>query len=597
MAMPSPVEVAAGDGRWSHVGGCVIAGARRRTAPPVAVTGCSLQLFATTTTQRRDGGSGCCSRWGSGGRRDREDATTQGRKLQRREVPYLCIVAARAHDSEAAVVVGGGATGRPLSSSAAVRPQVRDGARLSFSCCVCLLGLMGFSAKDIWCYIHSLMPMRDAARVACVSRAFLSSWRCHPNLTFNKYALGLDEDGCETDFIRKVDHILKKHSGNGVKTFKLQVPEQLDVCGDNVDRWLQFAVTSGIEELALMLHGTTQKNYFPSSLLSDGIANSIRFLHLGHCGFHPTVELGSWRNLIRLCLSFVHITGDDLVCLLSNSLSLEWLDLWYCGKIVVLKIPCTLQRLSYLKVWGCKRMRVIESKAPKLSSFNFYGYKVKLSLGEWLQVKELHMLSSHLVRDAFADLPYMMPNLETLSIYSRCEIVNTQVLTTTKLLYLKYLSISLSALTDSPAYDYFPLVSFLGASPFLETFFLSIAQQQMKQKSILGDSSPMRKMPEHRHDHLKSVTITGFCSAKSLVELISHILENTISLECLTLNTTHGLASRFEHSPGTCFPMHKSILVEVPKALSAIKTYIEGKVPSSVRFNVLEPCSMCNDIW
>nr|XP_015612547.1 uncharacterized protein LOC4347493 [Oryza sativa Japonica Group] len=448
--------------------------------------------------------------------------------------------------------------------------------------------------EDIWCHIHSLMPMRDAARVACVSRAFLSSWRCHPNLTFNERTLGLDEYVFETDFISKVDHILEKHSGIGVKTFNLQVPYELDVC-DHVDHWLQFAITPRIEELNLMLYGTVQEYNFPCSLLSDGIANYIRFLDLGHCAFRPTVELGSWRSLKRLCLSFVHITGDELGCVLSNLFALEWLELIYCDKIASLKIPCTLQQLSYLKVSECSRMRVIESKAPKVSNFYFTGYKVKLSLGEWLRVKELCMLSSHLVCYACANLPSMMSNLETLSICSLDEVVNTPMLTT-KFLYLKYLSISLSGLTVSPSYDYFSLVSFLDASPFLETFFLAISKEQMKRESKFRDSSHMRQIQEHRHEHLKSVTIIGFCSAKSLVELTCHILENAVSLECLTLNTTLGFASRSEHSPGTCFPMGKAVLMGVPKALSAIQTYIVGKVPSTVRLNVMEPCNLCNGI-
>ncbi|CAO2043990.1 unnamed protein product [Urochloa humidicola] len=45
--------------------------------------------------------------------------------------------------------------------------------------------------EDIWCHIHSLMPLRDSARSACVSCTFLYSWRCHPKLTFTEEALGL----------------------------------------------------------------------------------------------------------------------------------------------------------------------------------------------------------------------------------------------------------------------------------------------------------------------------------------------------------------------------------------------------------------------
>uniref|UniRef100_A0A0E0QTD6 At1g61320/AtMIF1 LRR domain-containing protein n=1 Tax=Oryza rufipogon TaxID=4529 RepID=A0A0E0QTD6_ORYRU len=447
-------------------------------------------------------------------------------------------------------------------------------------------------SKDIWRRIHCLMPMRDAARVACVSRAFLNSWLCYPNPTFNKDTLGLDEHVCETDFISKVDHILKRHSGTSVKTFKLEVPYELDVC-DHVDRWLQFAITPAIEELTLTLYGTAQKYNFPCSLLSDGMADSIRILDLGHCAFCPTIEPGSWRSLKRLCLSFVRITEDDLGCLLLNSLALEGMELRHCDEIVSLKIPCTLQQLSYITVSECSRVRVIENKAPNVSSFYFTGNKVKLSLGEWLQVKKLNMRSSRIVRYARATLPSMMPNVETLSIGSLREVFNTPMLPT-KFPYLKYLSISLIGLTNSPAYDYLSLVSFLAASPLLETFFLAISKEQMKRESKFRDSSHMRQIQEHRHEHLKSVTIIGFCSAKSLVELTCHILENAVSLECLTLNTTLGFASRSEHSPGTCFPMGKAVLMGVPKALSAIQTYIVGKVPSTVRLNVMEPCNLCN---
>lgn len=55
--------------------------------------------------------------------------------------------------------------------------------------------------------------------------------------------------------------------------------------------------------------------------------------------------------------------------------------------------------------------------------------------------------------------------------------------------------------------------------------------------SVFGDASHMRQMLEHKHDSLKNVTILGFCSAKSMVELTCHILENTTSLECIILDS------------------------------------------------------------
>jgi hypothetical protein len=63
----------------------------------------------------------------------------------------------------------------------------------------------------------------------------------------------------------------------------------------------------------------------------------------------------------------------------------------------------------------------------------------------------------------------------------------------------------------------------------------------MKHESILGHSSKshLRQMAEDHHCHLKNVEITGFSSAKSLVELTCYILKNSVSLECLTLDTLY----------------------------------------------------------
>jgi hypothetical protein len=173
------------------------------------------------------------------------------------------------------------------------------------------------------------------------------------------------------------------------------------------------------------------------------------------------------------------------------------------------------------------------------------------------------------------------------------QMVDTPMLPT-KLLYLKHLTISLFAWTFSRAYDYFSLVSFFDASPLLEVFVLDIYQESMEHESIFESSSHLRQMPEYHHEHLKSVTISGFCSAKSLVELTCHIVENTTSLERLELDTTHGNARCSEDSSDECFPVSQGVLTESPRAVLAIRGYIEGKIPTNVKLNVLEPCSRCH---
>ncbi|KAF2932243.1 putative FBD-associated F-box protein At5g53635 isoform X1 [Oryza sativa Japonica Group] len=470
--------------------------------------------------------------------------------------------------------------------------------------------------EDIWHHIHSLMPMRDAARAACLSRTFLQSWRSHPNLILNKDTIGLNASACGGNFSRKVDHIMRNHSGIGVKIFRL---EYLGVVGFDasryLDSWLQVVVKPGIEELTLVLCKTKREYNFPCSLLSDGIQNSIRYLRLDWCALRPTAELGPLQSLTSLRLRSVSIRGEELQCLLSNSPALEQLRISSCTEIVCLKIPCSLQKLSNLTVIGCDSLKVLENKAPNLSSFfvsgcsnlrilenktpnlsSFFcrGVGAKLSLGETLKMKKLGMGRANAVHYARAELPSIMPNLETLNIRSGPEAVNTPVLPT-KFLYLKHLSISLIAVsTLSPSYDYFSLVSFLDASPSLETFILDVQQRSMEHESVFAKSSGLRQIPENRHDSLKTVKISGFCSAKSLVELTCYILKNVVSLESLTLDTIHGDCRCYLKTSPFCNHIEEDILMEAPRALSAIRRYIEKIVPTTVKLTVLEPCSRCH---
>ncbi|EAY99136.1 hypothetical protein OsI_21095 [Oryza sativa Indica Group] len=329
--------------------------------------------------------------------------------------------------------------------------------------------------EDIWHHIHSQMPMRDAARAACLSRTFLQSWRSHPNLILNKDTIGLNASACGGNFSRKVDHIMRNHSGIGVKIFRL---EYLGVVGFDasryLDSWLQVVVKPGIEELTLVLCKTKREYNFPCSLLSDGIQNSIRYLRLDWCALRPTAELGPLQSLTSLRLRSVSIRGEELQCLLSNSPALEQLRISSCTEIVCLKIPCSLQKLSNLTVIGCDSLKVLENKAPNLSSFfvsgcsnlrilenktpnlsSFFcrGVGAKLSLGETLKMKKLGMGRANAVHYARAELPSIMPNLETLNIRSGPE---------------------------------------------------AVQQRSMEHESVFAKSSGLRQIPENRHDSLKT---------------------------------------------------------------------------------------------
>lgn len=69
-------------------------------------------------------------------------------------------------------------------------------------------------------------------------------------------------------FVNKVDQIMKKHSGIGMKTFEFEYGGS---CFDTskLNDWLQITVTSGIEELEISLYPANKPEHynFPCSLL------------------------------------------------------------------------------------------------------------------------------------------------------------------------------------------------------------------------------------------------------------------------------------------------------------------------------------------
>ncbi|CAL4996320.1 unnamed protein product [Urochloa decumbens] len=446
--------------------------------------------------------------------------------------------------------------------------------------------------EDIWHHIHSLMPLRDAARVACLSRAFLHSWRCYPNLTFNEYVFSPEAPIYGRDLSNAIDCIMRNHLGIGVKVLKLQ---SCYTSSRKLNRWLRVAIKPGIEELNLWL--SRKESEFPCSLLSDGVRNSIRFLELGLCTFRPTAELGPLRCLTSLHLSLVRITGDELECLLSNSLALEKLDLSQCNGIICLRIPCALQRFIHLTIFMCVRLKLIECKAPNLVNLEFSGKPAELSLGEALQMRNLSMYDSNVVCYARTELPSIVPNLETLDLCSDDEVVKTPMLPT-KFPCLKHLTICLTPGGSFPwSYVYFSLVSFLDTSPSLETLSLDVPTKPMKDELVSGRHSlDLRQMAEDQHRYLKNVKITGFSSAKSLIELTCYIVKNAVSLECLTLDTHYGSTTRCSDIGNEfkqCIPVGNSVRVK-RRALAAIRKFIEEKVPAGVKLTVVEPCLQCH---
>ncbi|KAL6659915.1 hypothetical protein ACP70R_002037 [Stipagrostis hirtigluma subsp. patula] len=132
---------------------------------------------------------------------------------------------------------------------------------------------------------------------------------------------------------------------------------------------------------------------------------------------------------------------------------------------------------------------------------------------------------------------------------------------------------------------------------------MGVNQENSEQVSIFADPSDLRRIPEQHNHNLKSVKIDGFSSARSLVELACHVLERSTSLECLTLESPHSSwsqrCSESHNISCMCCPLPIDVIMEARRAILAVRTYIEPRVPSKVKLSVLGPCNRCHvvDPW
>jgi hypothetical protein len=121
---------------------------------------------------------------------------------------------------------------------------------------VLILYLKHVFFQDILHHVYSLMPLKDAARAACVSHGFLRCWRRYPILILNNKTIGLIKrklslDDMESYAVSKIDHIIKSHSGIGVKVLKLQLFACPNISAAVLDKWFVTVIKPGIEELSL----------------------------------------------------------------------------------------------------------------------------------------------------------------------------------------------------------------------------------------------------------------------------------------------------------------------------------------------------------
>ncbi|XP_051201273.1 uncharacterized protein [Lolium perenne] len=415
--------------------------------------------------------------------------------------------------------------------------------------------------EEIQPVVMSLLPLKEAVRTSIVARSWRMLWRFHSNLCFycpddldynsDEYD-DTDEQAIDDfikikrdNFIEDVNWVIQRHSGIGINKFRIR-------CGlhkedfDHLDRWIAFAASSKanvIEFDLKMINYPSKKVYhFPLDALDVQGSSFVQSLFLADVSIKPHSDVRGFSILRRLVLQYVQIFGD-LRGLLANCSALEDLSIIECSGVANLSMPHKLDKLQHLLI-DKTYVRMVEFHAADLAHFEYKGLEIPIVLHGCSKLEKATIMfkGGKGLGRLFTLVPSILP-VKILHVgadilgYEQLQKMTTRSLGMftclrhiTCQLFVRVRHSELKA--DNGVLQ---VAHCLNAAPQLETLHLNMIYlikygQMSHQVAVEEEDSPMR-----RHDHLKTVYMSGFRLYKAQKKLAFSILENASVLEHMQL--------------------------------------------------------------
>lgn len=259
-------------------------------------------------------------------------------------------------------------------------------------------------------------------------------------------------------------------------------------------------------------------------------------LKLSFVSLNKAANFEAFQNLKKLELVDVNITDEELHLLLSNCIVLEFLCISNLETLRSLRTPYLSKHFKHLLVRCCPLLQEIELNSG-LTTLEYEGPLILLAPPGTLTHLSVRSsdISSALVYIS-TELPSTLPRLEMLTL--RCEEFEKATLPEIcpRFIYLRHLrlEITFSSLRKRNA-DVFDFTPLLEAAPSMEKLELHMWMDcpRMRYRKHQGE---LRSLPPNPHSHLKLVNITGFYGQKDQLELVLHILRNSIVLEAMNID-------------------------------------------------------------
>ncbi|PON66945.1 F-box domain containing protein [Trema orientale] len=393
------------------------------------------------------------------------------------------------------------------------------------------LDLISRLPDDVLCSIISRLSMRDAVSTSILSKRWRHLWRMSlENLDFdedcNKFE-GLDDNA----FVNNVNKILAQlHCGTTIQSFQLQrrlrPPQKY---GREIYKWIQIVADKKIQKLDINLSETypeleddiRKKLYqFPYWLFSNQDKGSkLKHLTLRSYTFNLPPKCSHFSSLTFLTLKCVPLTQANLMNILSNCLSLQWLSLVVCYCSRRLKFTsrlCSSLKLKHLNIEECKKLEMVDIRdLENLISFEFYGHmSIELLCNARAPVTRVYYERHYPLDNEFLyanhdlQLARDFPQLETLLYTSPRMRANHMPTSLPMFANLNHLALILYTLSSEKTYSLLePMVAFLKASPLLHKLELhgnrrevELVEYLVKRTASLGKIQLDRKCLAYEGD-------------------------------------------------------------------------------------------------
>ncbi|KAM0874001.1 hypothetical protein ACQ4PT_037704 [Festuca glaucescens] len=314
---------------------------------------------------------------------------------------------------------------------------------------------------------------------------------------------------------------------------------------DYVDRWIGFAIASKAKEIDIDLIDSTDlyenAYHFPLDTLDAQGSSYVESMRLSDGCIKPHPNIRGFTKLTRLVLRFVEIFGD-LSDLLLKCPFLNDFHIHNCG-VANLRIPHQLDKLQSLKIAG-EDVQTVECHGAGLANFEYTGAVIPILLHGCSKLEKASISvreGENTLVHAFTEFPSILA-VKILNVFASLWRYNDQVHTLTRrpqgmFIHLRHLTCTIFIFyDDSNSHNgIIQLAHCLDFAPQLETLHLDMDYMRLldhcwNNGEATGDGCHM-----HRHDHLKTVYMSGFRCFRTQVALACCILENSAVLEHMTI--------------------------------------------------------------